>query len=126
MTASQAWKGISLGVFLIALAVIVQSPTITWHWIVPVMAGMSFLNSVLKGSWRFAPHPLIWCAGFAYTILSPTLRRWEALLYLSGISIILAFLIGLIPHRKRPAAVPPRPGDGVVIDVEVTKRSGDA
>jgi hypothetical protein len=125
MTASQAWKGVSLGVFLLAIAVILQSPTITWHWILPVMAGMSFLNAVLKGSWRFAIHPLVWCAGLSWAILSPTLTRWPAIFGLCGISIILAFLIGRIPHRRRPAAVPPRPGDGVIIDVEVTKRSTD-
>ena len=122
MTASSVWKGISLGVFFIALAVIIQSEAIRWPWLLPVMAAMSFVNAVLKGAWRFAPHPLLWCAGLSWTIVSPTLTIGPAFLYLCGTSIILAFLISLIPHRPAPAAVPPRPGDGVVIDVEVTKR----
>ena len=42
---------------------------------------------------------------------------WAMFWYLCGASVILGFLIGLVPRSAPPPPPPPRPGSGVVIDV---------
>lgn len=129
MTIGFAWRGISLGVFLLAVAAIVHWDA-PWQWVFVVMAGMSLVNAVVKGRRRFAPHPLLWGAGLAYAYLSPPppdprhFGGWTMFVALCGASLVLSFLISLVPSRPRRPAPPPRPGAGIVIDVPA-ERSGD-
>ena len=109
------WGGISLGVFFIALGVLVATDA-PLHWLFVVMAGMSFVNAVVKRRWRFAPHPLIWSAGLGWAYATG-FSGWAMFWYLCGASVILGFLIGLVPRSAPPPPPPPRPGSGVVIDV---------
>jgi len=97
-----------------------------------VMAGMSFVTSLVKRRWRMALHPLLWAAGLAYACSSPPAGEpghvggWTMFFALCGGSIVLSFLINLVPKSapKEAPAPPPRPGAGVVIDVS-PERSGD-
>lgn len=117
MTFTLAWRGISLGLFLLALAAILHFGA-PWQWIFVVMAGMSLLNAVGKGRWRWAPHPLLWGAGLSWSYATERVGGWTMALALLGASLIVAFLVSLAPRRP-PAPPPPhRPGAGVVLDVE--------
>jgi hypothetical protein len=119
------WRGMSLGIFLIAIAGIVHSTKLTWHWMFVVMAGMAFVSALLRRRWRWAPHPLLWTCGLGYAYTSPPegerghVGGWTMFFALCGASLILSFLINLIPARpsRRDPPPPPRPGDGIVIDV---------
>ena len=117
MTARMVWGGISVGVFFIALGALVAAGA-PLRWLLVVLAGMSFVNAVVKRRWRFAPHPLLWGAGLGWAYATGG-NAWAMLWYLCGASVILGFLIGLVPRRVPPPPPPPvqRPGDGVVIDV---------
>ncbi len=129
MTIGFVWRGISLGVLLLSLAALLRFDA-PWQWVFVVMAGMSLVNAIVKGRWRFAPHPLLWGGGLAYAYLSPPapdprhFGGWTMLLALCGASLVLSFLISLVPARKPRPAPPPRPGAGIVIDVPA-ERSGD-
>jgi hypothetical protein len=113
------WSGISLGVFFIALGVLVSTGE-PWQWIFVVCAGMSLVNAVVKGRWRFAPHPLMWGLGLGWAYATGE-SAWGAFWVLCGASVIVAFLISLIPRRPPPPPPPARPGAGVVIDVEARR-----
>ncbi len=131
MTLLQWWRGMSLGFFLIAIAAILHRGA-AWQWVFVVMAGMSFVNSLAKKRWRWAPQPLMWTAGLAYAYASPPegerghVGGWTMFFALCGASLVLSFLIHLVPKRapEESPAPPPRPGAGVVIDVS-PERSGD-
>jgi hypothetical protein len=122
----------SLGLFLIAIAAIIHSDWLTWHWIFVVMFGMSFVNALAKKRWRWVPQPLMWCLGLSYAYSSPPegqpghVGGWTMFFALCGASLVLSFLTNLIPKRapKERPAPPPRPGAGIVIDVSA-ERSGD-
>jgi len=115
VTARLVWGGISLGVFFIALGVLVATGA-PLRWLLIVLAGMSLVNAVVKGRWRFAPHPLMWGAGLGWAYATGS-NAWAMFWYLCGASVIVGFLIGLVPRRPPPPPPPPRPGAGVVIDV---------
>ena len=51
-TFAVAWRGVSRGIFLLALAAILHFAA-PWQWIFVVMAGMSLLNAVGEGRWRW-------------------------------------------------------------------------
>jgi len=124
------WRGLSLGIFLIAIAAILQTGA-AWQWIFVVMFGMSFVNALLKKRWRWAPQPVLWAAGLAFAYSSPPegqaghVGGWTMFFALCGASIFLSFLTSLVPKRPPREAPPPRPGAGVVIDVEVNGPGGD-
>jgi hypothetical protein len=117
VTARFVWGGISLGVFFIALGVIIaRGWGENFQWLFVVMAGMSLVNAIVKGRWRFAPHPLLWAAGLGWAYATGY-NGWAMFWYLCGASVILGFLIGLIPRSPPPPPPAARPGAGVVIDV---------
>jgi len=122
MTFQRFWQGVSLGLFFLSLAAIVHFGG-DWQWIFVVMAGMSLVNAVGKGRWRWAPQPLLWGAGLAYAYASPPAGQpghvggWTMFFALCGASIVLSFLTSLVPRRPPREAPPPRPGAGIVIDV---------
>ena len=131
MTFLTWWRGLSLGLFLIAIAAISYHDA-DWQWIFVVMFGMSFVNALAKKRWRWAPQPLLWAAGLWYAYSSPPegqpghVGGWTMFFALCGASLVLSFLTNLIPRRapKERPAPPPRPGAGIVIDVSA-ERSGD-
>ena len=116
MTAALFWNGVSLGVFCVALGVVVATGA-EWQWLFVVMAAMSFVNAAVKRRWRFAPHPLMWAGGLAYAYATG-MNAWAMFWWLCGASLIASFLIGLVPRRPPEPPPPARPGDGIVIDVE--------
>ena len=126
------WRGLSLGLLLIAVAAILHDDHLTWHWMFVVLAAMSFVNALLKKRWRWAVQPLMWCLGLGFAYSTPAegqpghIGGWTMFFALCGASLVLSFLIGLIPQRPetRAAAPPPRPGSGIVIDV-TPGRPGD-
>jgi len=123
------WRGLSLGLFLIAIAAIVHSGA-DWQWIFVVMFGMSFVNAVAKGRWRWVPQPLLWGTGLWYAYSSPPegepghIGGWTMFIALCGASLVLSFLTNLIPKRVPREESAPRPGAGIVIDVSAD-RAGD-
>jgi hypothetical protein len=121
VTFTTAWRGISLGLFLVALAALIHFGA-DWRWIFVVMAGMSLLNAVGKGRWRWAPHPLLWGAGLTYSYATERVGGWTMALALVGASLIVAFLVSLVPRRPPAPLPPPRPGAGVVLDVDAEKK----
>lgn len=121
MKASTAWKSIAPGILFIAIGVILATD-LEWQWIFVVVAGLSLGNALVKRRWRWAPHPLLWGAGLGWTYAHRPGEGWSAFWMLCGISIILSFLVGLVPRRPPPPPPPRPPGAGVVIDVE---RVGD-
>ena len=125
MRAAQVWGGVSLGVLFLALAAMVHYGR-PWQWIFVVFAGMSLLNALAKGRWRWLPHPLLWGAGLSWSYAVPPgdprhVGGWTMFLALCGASVIVAFLVGLVPRRRRTEG-PRRPGEGVVVDIDVVDR----
>ena len=116
MTARMIWSGISLGVFFLSLGVLVTTGA-PWQWIFVVCAGMSLVNAVVKRRWRFAPHPLMWGSALSYAYVTG-MSGWGMFWGLCGASVIVGFLVGLIPRSPPPPPPPARPGAGIVIDVE--------
>jgi len=119
VTARMVWSGISLGVFFLALGVLVLTDA-PWQWIFVVCGGMSLVNALVKRRWRFVPHPLLWTAGLAWAYATGT-NAWGVFWALCGASVIVGFLVGLVPRPPAPPPPPARPGAGVVIDVEARR-----
>jgi hypothetical protein len=117
VTFAFAWKGVSLGIFLVALAAILHFKK-DWEWIFVVMAGLSLLNAIGKGRWRWVPHPILWGAGLAYAYHTGKVGGWTMALALLGASLVVSFLVSLIPKPPPPPPPAARPGEGVVIDVK--------
>ncbi len=118
MSAVAVWRNVSLGVFCIAVGALVYLDA-PWQWIFVVFAGLSLVNALVKGRWRWAPHPLAWGLGLGWAYATGT-SAWAMFWWLCGGSVFLAWLVSLVPRRPPPgpAGPPSRPGDGVVIDVE--------
>ena len=120
MTPATVWRNLSLGVFCLAVGALVYLD-LPWKWIFVVVAGMSLVRALVSARWRWAPHPLLWGLGLGWAYAGG-FSGWVMFWWLCGGSVILAFLISLVPRRPPPARAgpPPRPGDGVVLDAEVT------
>jgi hypothetical protein len=115
VTPAAVWRNVSIGVLFLAVGVIVYRDA-PWQWIFVVFAGLSLVNAVVKGRWRWTPHPLLWGLGLGWAYATG-MNAWAMFWWLLGGSVFLGFLVSLIPSRP-----PPRPGEGVVIDAEVTDR----
>ena len=114
------WRNISIGVFFLAVGGLLWLGAF-WPWILVVFCGMSLLNSLLKGNWRWAIHPLLWGLGISYAIASGTVGGWAMFWALCGASIILSYVVGLVPRRV--SRTPHRaPGARIVIDAETVER----
>jgi len=110
MRLRSAWSSISLGVFLIALAWVIQAGyPLKWLWV--VLCGTSTVGALVKGHWRWSVHPALWGAGLSYAFTNEGVSGWAAFFGLLGGSLILGWLVRLVPRT-------PPPPDGV-IDVEV-------
>jgi len=114
--AATVWRNVSLGVFFLAVAALLYLGEF-WPWILVVFCGMWLVNAVFKGQWRWAPHPLLWGLGLGYAFASATVGGWAMFWALCGASIILSYLIGLVPHRSRKGRHR-APGARIVIDAE--------
>ena len=125
MTAASVWRNLSLGVLCIAVGAIVYLDA-AWQWIFVVFAGISLVNALVKGHLRWAPHPLLWGLGLGWAY-AKGMNAWAMFWWLCGGSVILGWLISLIPRRPRPELDEPprRPGEGVVIDVEPARPPRD-
>ena len=121
MGLARAWRGISLGVFLLAVGVLLMMPW-RWQWIFVVICGSSAVNAILKGSWRWLPHPVMWGVGLGFSYATGTVGGWAMFWMLCGLSIILGYLIGLVP-RAAPKEPHRAPGARVVLDAEMVSRS---
>jgi hypothetical protein len=121
VTAARVWSSISLGVFLLALAVLIQTGAGA-KWILVIFCATSAVGAFAKGWWRWGLHPLLWGAAFADHFLNARFETWALVFGLLGASLILSFVVDLLAG-KRPPSPPPAPrgggGSGVVIDAEI-------
>ena len=94
-----------------------------WKMFMILCGGSILLQGLAMGAWRWIPHPVMWILGFAWAEREGV-SGWAMLWMLCGASVFLGFLISLVPRRRPPEepSPPPRRGDGVVIDAEVTGR----
>ncbi|MCK6479871.1 MAG: hypothetical protein L6R43_06905 [Planctomycetes bacterium] len=117
MTAERAWKQVAPGVFLLSLgAVLAFAPA--WQWIFVVVCGMSAVNALVKSRWLWLPHPLLWAAGLSFSYATGKVGGWPMFWMLCGGSVLLSFLLGLLPVVSRPPSPPRRPGAGTILDAE--------
>ncbi len=120
----RTWSAVSLGVFFLALAWMTYAD-LPWYWVFVVLCGTSALGSLVKGWWRRSLVALLWGGVLAWSFLDERVGGWTALWLLLGGSIILGWLLSLIPRRspRDPDGPPPPPppGAGVVIEAEVRR-----
>jgi len=116
VTAERAWRNLAPGVFLLGLGASLAGPW-AWQWIFVHLAAMSVVNALVKRRWRSLPHGLLWGCGLGFSYATGRVGGWPMFWMLCGASIILSFLLSLVPDPPPPPPPPRRPGAGVVIDV---------
>lgn len=113
MTAERAWRNVAPGVFLLGFGIILARFE-DWQWVFVLLCGMSVVKGVLRRNWAWLVHPLAWGAGLSWSYATGKVSGWAMFLMLCGASLLLSFLLSLVP---KPPPPPPRPGSGTVIDV---------
>ena len=120
--AATFWRNVSFGVFLVATGVLLAMGRF-WPWILVVLCGMSFLNAALKAQWRWAVHPLLWGGVLSWMYATQYDGICAAVVVLCGGSIILWYVVDLIP-RPKPDEHHHAPGPRTVLDAEVVPPEG--
>jgi hypothetical protein len=121
VSAARVWSSISAGLFLLAVAVLIQTGAGA-KWILVVLCASSAVGALVKGWWRWAVHPLLWGAALADHFLHHRWNAWALGFGLLGASALLSVLVDIVPRRHRgppPPPPPPRPGSGIVLEAEI-------